>query len=106
MVLDPRKRQKKKERHNARQKANKKSLVRVASLGVAARLQRAAAAPVLDCCTTDVLWKQGMAQLLVSRRLPEGDVAAAVFLLDVYCLGVKDAFSKIVPRFVYDDLRA
>ena len=105
MVLDPRKLQKKKELRNAKQKAKKKALVREKTLGIAARLQIGATAPILDSFTTDTLWQQGMGQLLVSRQLPGGQVAFGVFLLDIYCLGVKDAFCNIVPRDSYDDLR-
>lgn len=106
MVLDPRKRQKKKERQNSKQRAKQKALVREAALGIAQRLQQAAQAPILDCCTTDVLWQQGMAQLLISRRLPNGQVAFSVFLLDLYCLGVKDAFCRVESLYSYEALRA
>jgi hypothetical protein len=43
-----------------------------------------------------------MSNVLVSRRLPSGNVAFAVFLVDVYCLGVKDVFFNVASRTQYD----
>jgi hypothetical protein len=33
--------------------------------------------------------------------MPDGGIAFAVFLVDTYCLGVKDAFFNILSRFQY-----
>ena len=102
MGLDPRKRQKKLERRKSREKAKKKALARRGPDTPAARIQRAATAPILHCCATDVLWDQGMSNVLVSRELDNGSAAYAMFLLDVYCLGVKDVVFDAVPRSRYD----
>ena len=40
--------------------------------------------------------------MLLSRQMENGDVAFGAFLVDVYCLGVKNAMSDILPRTVYD----
>ena len=101
MAKDSRKRQKKLERRKAKAKAKKRALAREKPRGMAVRLEEAAAAPILDCCTTDVLWDQGMSNVLVSRDLNRS-VAYVVFLLDVYCLGVKDVIMGVVPRSRYD----
>ncbi|KKK83308.1 hypothetical protein LCGC14_2794680, partial [marine sediment metagenome] len=90
MGLDPRKRQKKLQRRKAREKAKRKVLARRGPDTLAARIQRTAAAPILHCCATDMLWDQGMSNVLVSRELDNGSVAYAMFLVDTYCLGVKD----------------
>jgi len=102
MAKDPRKRQKKLERRKAKAKAKKKAIVRQASRGMAVRFQEAAEAPILHCSTTRTLWDEGMSPLLISRKLPSGQVAYAIFLLDVYCLGVKDVILGVVPRSRYD----
>lgn len=102
MAIDPRKRQKKLQRRKAKQKANRKSLGQRDPHDLAVRIQRAAKAPVLRCCTTDVLWDQGMSHVLLSRELPNGNVAFAAFLLDVYCLGVKDALCGVTSRRRYE----
>ncbi len=101
MAIDPRKRQKKLEWRKAKQKAERRELARRESRGLAARLEDAAAAPVLHCCTTADLWEQGIGNVLLSRLTANGQVAFAAFLVDMYCLGGKDAFWNILPRGQY-----
>jgi hypothetical protein len=43
----------------------------------------------------------GMGNLVFSRSLPDGRLAMAVFLLDLFCLGVKNAFITITGRDEY-----
>jgi hypothetical protein len=102
MGSDPRRRQKKQERRNAKRKEKKHQLVRHQSAGLADRLADAARYPVLDCWITDSLEEQGLGQVLLSRELPNGSVAVACFLVDRFCLGVKDAFGEVLGRFSYD----
>jgi hypothetical protein len=40
------------------------------------------------------LWKRGIGSLLIARQESEGWLVFGVFLVDVYCLGVKNAFWK------------
>ena len=102
MAVDPRKRQKELQRRKTRERAKKKALARRRSQGLTARIERADAAPILHCCTTELLWERGMSQVLISREMRNGNVAFGCFLLDMYCLGVKDAFGNVVPRSRYD----
>ena len=51
----------------------------------------------------EALWESGIGSVLVSRQLSSGNVAFVMFLVDVYCLGVKDIFFNIVPRAIYDE---
>jgi hypothetical protein len=45
-----------------------------------------------------------MAHVVISRSLPKDRVAVAVFLVDRYCLGVKDCFGRLCVRAEYDSL--
>jgi hypothetical protein len=99
---DPRKCQKQKERKAAKRKAKHHELTRQKSAGLPERLAAAAQYPILHCWVTDDLWEQGLGYVCLSRQLPNGHVAFAVFLVDRYCLGVKDAMMEIVPRATYD----
>jgi hypothetical protein len=103
MAMDPRKRQKKLEKQKARKKAEKRDNARQASLGFASKFQAAANFPILHCCMFKGLWEKGIGQVVVSRSLPNGTVAFAVFLVDVFCLGVKNAFANIRSRLDYDE---
>jgi hypothetical protein len=102
MATDPRKRQKKLERRTAKRKDRKHQLVREQSAGLAERLTAAAKYPVLHSWVSEDLWTQGMGWVLLSRQLPDGSVAASVFLVDRYCLGVKDAMVNINSRSLYE----
>lgn len=102
MALDARRRQKKVERRHAKQKVKKKVLATRVPHSLAARMEWAAASPLLRCCTSQALWDGGIAPVLLSRKLSDRRVAIATFLVDAYCLGVKDAMSNVIPRSEYD----
>jgi hypothetical protein len=102
MSQDPRKRQKKLARRTAKRKERRHVLVKERNAGVGQRLAAAARYPLVDCMMTERTWEEGIGQIVLSRQLPDGSIAAAVFLVDTYCLGVKDAFGDIVSRFSYE----
>jgi hypothetical protein len=103
MPSDPRRRQKKLERRNARRKEKKHAIVRQQSAGIGERLAAAAKFPVLHCCIGNSLETNGIASVLLSRALPGGQVAVATFLVDRFCLGVKDAWAEVLDRVSYED---
>ncbi len=102
MSADPRKRQKKLQRLKAKRQEKKHHHAREQSAGLAERLAAAARYPVLNAWVAEDLWTTGMGQATLSRALPDGSVAFAVFLVDRYCLGVKDAFGSILSRAEYE----
>lgn len=57
---------------------------------------QAAHRPIHDALIAKDLFKLGMGMVGLARTLPDGDVAVATFLVDVYCLGVKDAFYRVL----------
>lgn len=59
--------------------------------------------PIYECLITDTLFEQGMGNLYFTRQMPDGRVSAGIFLVDVFCLGVKDAFVTVVERFQYEN---
>jgi hypothetical protein len=61
----------------------------------------AAKSPFLEALVPAKLFEMGIGNLLFSRSLPDGRIASGVFLLDIFCLGVKDAFLAIEPRNDY-----
>lgn len=105
MAVDPRKRQKKLERQRAKQKAQRREVARHESLGLAYRLEQASHCPILHCLVDGQLWNVGIGEVVVSRLLRDGQVAYSAFLIDAYCLGVKDAMARISSRARYDDNR-
>ena len=102
MGVDPRKRQKKLEKQKAKKKAERNEIARRQSQGMPARLEASNRAPIMHCCYSTALWEVGIGNVLVSRQLSSGNVAFVAFLVDVYCLGVKNVHLDILPRAVYD----
>ena len=60
-------------------------------------------APIRDVYVSPSIFEQGMGPVVISRDLPSGEIAMGVFLVDAYCLGVKNAFLTICSRFEYDE---
>lgn len=101
MPADDKRRQKKLERRNAKRKQRHREITKQRNLGLADRLRAATTYPILDCLISNTLSKDGLCTTILSRQLPTGEVAYSVFLVDRYCLGVKDAFGGIRFRDEY-----
>lgn len=102
MPTDPRKRQKQQEHRAAKRQAKHRQVAKEKNLTLAQRLTAAAKYPILHCWTTTTLSTQGLGWVGLSRELPNGFVAFGLFLVDRYCLGVKNAMADITGRFTYD----
>ena len=100
MALSEQKRQQKIQRKKAKEK--KRALAERHSRDLATGPAAVASAPILDAFALDGLWDSGIGHVLLSRRLPDGKVAVGMFLVDRYCLGVKDAMWRILSL---DDYR-
>jgi len=75
---------------------------RLAHMGcTCAELERS---PVHAAYVGDALFSEGMGYVIIARKLPDGRIATAQFLIDSYCLGVKNAFLTVVSPFAFDDL--
>lgn len=97
-------RQQKKLAKKKAKRADKRSfLARRAHSGIELILRQAGEWPILEAMIPSNLWDQGMGQPIIARQMPDGRIAFAVFLLDTYCLGVKDAFYNILTPFQYRD---
>jgi hypothetical protein len=55
-----------------------------------ARVGRAAQAPIRGCYLTDEIFSIGIGTLVLARGGYQGHVTFASFLIDVFCLGIKD----------------
>jgi hypothetical protein len=104
LATNQKKRQQKLERRAAKRKRRHKTLAKQKNRGLAEQLSAASSAPVLHSLASDSLWDEGMSQVLLSRELPNGWIAVGMFLVDRYCLGVKDAFGRVLTRAEYDNL--
>jgi hypothetical protein len=100
MALDERKRQKKLARRNAKRRkaittARKEHSTVINLMNDPTTVAIASSAALVhECYVSAQLFEAGLGHALVSRLLPNGRIAVAGFLLDVFCLGVKDAYAK------------
>ncbi len=62
--------------------------------GHAAEIRRAASAPIERCFVQNGWVERGNGIVILTRRTGAGSLACAMFLLDTFCLGVKDAMFR------------
>lgn len=89
------KRQKKLERKKQKRSEKRRGLRKAQSSGLATQMQRVASAPIHECLVSPGITDEGIGYVIFSRKAV-GQIAAAIFLIDVYCLGVKDAFGRMM----------
>jgi hypothetical protein len=85
------KEQKKIAKQKAKRAEKRLNLIRRSSNDPTIRLQRAEKWPVVKCLAGAELWEVGIGDLAIARQESEGQLVFGFFLVDVYCLGVKNA---------------
>ncbi len=88
------KQQKKLAKQKAKRSDKRSELLRRDSKDPTVRLARAEKWPVVQALVAKELWEDGIGYLLIARQEAEGRVVFGSYLVDVCCLGVKDAFWK------------
>jgi hypothetical protein len=61
-----------------------------------ARVQRSADLPIQACFLTEALFDGGMGTLVLARGVTPDHVALSSYLLDAFCLGIKDVTFELV----------
>jgi hypothetical protein len=67
-----------------------------------ARVLRAARSPIQQCLLNESLFEIGIGWLVLARGTTPHDVALSSFLIDVFCLGVKDVMFRSLEGEVFD----
>ena len=67
-----------------------------------ARVLRAARAPIQQCLLHEELFEVGIGTLILARGATPHDVALSSFLIDVFCLGIKDVTFQSVEGDILD----
>lgn len=61
--------------------------------------------PIGKCYVTSGREETGLAHVIVTRVRPSGNIVAGVFLVDFYCLGVKDVFYEVnLTDYEYENM--
>ena len=97
MAINTRKRQKQLVRKKSKRNA-KRVAARHSGGGTAALVRAAARGPIEHCLIPQELFDVGIGSIFLSRRSSDGTLISGVFLVDVFCLGVKDAFVTDLPE--------
>ncbi len=100
MVIDERRRQKKLARKAAKHK-KAMAVKKREMFGKGDLVAFAAGMPLHECLIPGILFDQGIGNVVISRKMPNGDIAAGFFLVDIYCLGVKNCFFAVIPPGAY-----
>lgn len=106
MALDQKKRQKKRAKKAAKRKAvvaAKRAAGGFSGFLAGARsIALATSAPIHECLMPEEMFEAGMGTVIVSRSMPDSRIGASFFLLDVFCLGIKNAYFMAMSREAYD----
>ncbi|MCP4130204.1 MAG: tetratricopeptide repeat protein [bacterium] len=54
--------------------------------------------PIYRCLQSEDLFEDGLGYVIITRKGETGPIAAVFFLLDAFCLGVKDVFIRVIPE--------
>ena len=107
MPRDPKKRQKQLTKKAAKRRAAlaAREAGTRASAGSSDARQVALAAkfPIYECLVPELLFEIGIGNVIVTRTMLHGNVASALFLVDVFCLGIKDVFFAVLSHAAYAD---
>ncbi|MBA7674864.1 hypothetical protein ES703_83089 [subsurface metagenome] len=61
--------------------------------------------PIHEAAYSSKLFEVGIGSVLLSRTINTQTIAISIFLLDVYCLGVKNAFFKVESKTAYNETK-
>ena len=98
MAKSEAKRQKKQLKKRQQDKVRKQHFVEVvpfAMLSPQKKLRQARRFPIHECLINPSWREQGLATILVSRRQLDEHLAFGVFLVDIFCLGLKNTFANV-----------
>lgn len=106
MGVDERRRQKKLMKKRKKDQLRKKRRAQSVSFGLVSEKKKILAArglPLYECLINPSWREQGLATVLISRHQPNGNILFGVYLVDVFCLGLKNTFCNVdFPAWRYE----
>jgi hypothetical protein len=104
LLKNQRSRQKTLEKKKSKRKAVKAAKSAFSrAISVSRDIAIAARSPVQECLITKTLFELGIGNVIIAKMMPTKSIGMGVFLLDVYCLGVKDAFYALLMQNEYNE---
>lgn len=102
MAISEKQKQKKLLKKNKKRKLIKKTST--PNLQAIQKASNYAKFPIYECLIPKTLFKAGIGTIVVTRQEPAGTIAISSFVVDVFCLGVKDALFKVISVSEYEDI--
>lgn len=99
----------KKRSKDALRKKRAKGLIArgVGHLAAESRVLGAKKYPVYECLINPFWKEEGLAHILLSRQQPDGEFVFGVYLVDIFCLGLKNTFCNAnFSLSKYEELKA
>ncbi len=100
MAWSGKKRQKQGEKKNQKRKGKAKSKSRETPSGTKAA--NYAGSPVHECLVPKKLFDNGVGSVMLTRKIPNGDIAVSAFVVDVFCLGIKNGLFQVISEHFYE----
>lgn len=101
MALSQKALQKKREKKNQSRKSKMGTLKQAATTPAHVTFSQW---PIHECWVPVELWEAGIGQIIVSRKNGPDEIATGCYLLDVWCLGIKDCFVRLMSTADYKEL--
>jgi hypothetical protein len=74
------------------------------NMSLAERVLQRSKAPIMECLMTDSLIDRGLGYVIITRRCSPGEILVSNFLIDRFCLGVKNCFATFISPSQYADM--
>jgi len=58
--------------------------------------------PIHECFIPNTLFETGLGYVIITRKTPDGFIAVSAFVVDVHCLGVKNALFTVKSEIEYE----
>ena len=100
MVLSAKQKQKKLQR---KAKKRKQSLAKRPQTWSKTKASAYATFPIHECLIPEDLFETGLGNVTFARKAPGGRIALSAFVVDVFCLGVKNALFKVSDVNDYEE---
>jgi hypothetical protein len=101
MATEPRKRQKQLTKKKVKRKTIVSAQKMVDKLGRLFSKVAFEKAPIYECLAPSGLFELGIGTVIIARKMLGGNLGIGFFMLDVFCLGVKNAFFVELTRQEY-----
>ncbi len=60
--------------------------------------------PIYACYIPSHLWEIGVGQVIVARKNDRDNLAVGIYLIDVFCLGIRDCAVSVTNNIAYEEI--